>query len=145
MSTINWQEEVWKRKEDFIKGIKIEKESGNIKIINSLGKEMPATNLSAGERQIYVLSLIWGLLKISDKRIPLVFDTLLGRLDKSHKKNILQHFLHTTGEQVIVLATDSELSDESLTYLDPYVKTSYAIDFNSIDRDVTILNRSKVV
>ena len=133
------------RKDDFIKGIRINSENGDIRIINSLNKEMPAKNLSAGERQIYVLSLLWGVLKISDKRIPLVFDTLLGRLDKSHKENILKNFLNTVGEQVIILATDSELNDESIMHLTPYINQSYTIDFNSKDRDVTITKDEQVI
>ncbi|SNS20408.1 DNA sulfur modification protein DndD [Anaerovirgula multivorans] len=133
------------RKDDFIQKIEIDKTTGQIYLINSLGMPMPEDNLSAGEKQIYILSLLWGMLQVSGRKIPLVFDTLLGRLDKSHKSNIVKNFLHTCGEQVIILATDSEIDDEYNDLLSPYVSQNYKIDFDTQSKSVKIKNEMKVI
>jgi DNA sulfur modification protein DndD len=119
------------RKDDFIKEIRIGKNQGEIQLINKLDMVIPHSNLSAGERQIYALSLLYGMLKTSTKQVPLVFDTLLGRLDTSHKANILSQFLKTCGEQVIVLATDTEIGEDEEKLLAPFMAQHYKIEFDA--------------
>lgn len=126
------------RKDDFIKRIDIDSTTSQIKLINKLDKVMPEDNLSAGEKQIYVLSLLWAMIRVSDRKIPLVFDTLLGRLDKSHKSNIISNFLHTCGDQVIIMATDSEIDDEYHQLLKPFIGKYYKIDYDNMENKVTI-------
>ncbi|MCT4584198.1 MAG: DNA sulfur modification protein DndD [Peptostreptococcaceae bacterium] len=126
------------RKDDFIKNITIDKDTSKVHLHDKLDNQMPEDNLSAGERQIYILSLLWGMLKVSNRKIPLVFDTLLGRLDKSHKSNIVKHFLHSCGEQVVILATDSEIDTHYKELLDPYINKYYVIDFNNNSNNVDI-------
>lgn len=43
------------RKEDFIREIRIDPENEQFKIYNRLNNEVPESNLSAGERQIFIL------------------------------------------------------------------------------------------
>jgi len=126
------------RKDDFIRRIDIDSNTTQISLINKLNKVMPEDNLSAGEKQIYVLSLLWAMINVSDRKIPLVFDTLLGRLDKSHKSNIVSNFLPTCGEQVIILATDSEIDDEYHELLSPFISKYYKIDYDSTQNKVAI-------
>jgi len=126
------------RKDDFIKEIKIDIDSEQFMLFNSFGGQVYEANLSAGERQIFILSVVWGLLKISKRRIPIVFDTLLGRLDNTHKKNIVEHFLHELGDQIIVLATDSEIDDGYLDLMKDYISKRYVIDFESETKQVSI-------
>lgn len=122
------------RKEDFINDIRIDLETEQFEILNKTGSVVPEENLSAGERQIYILSILWGLLKISNRKIPIVFDTLLGRLDKTHKHNIIHHFLHDLGQQIIILATDTEIDDEYVDMLSPFISKHYQIAYdNSIE------------
>lgn len=126
------------RKEDFIQKIKVDSITGKIILINKLGEELPKENLSAGEKQLYILSVLYGMIKVSEKNVPLVFDTLLGRLDKTHKSNIVQHFLSTAGEQVIILATDSEIDDEYRSLLSPYINKYYSLDYDNQNNKVLL-------
>lgn len=119
------------RKEDFINDIQINLETEQFEILNKTGGIVPEENLSAGERQIYILSILWGLLKISNRRIPIVFDTLLGRLDKTHKHNIINHFLHDLGQQIIILATDTEIDDKYVNMLSPFISKHYQITYDN--------------
>lgn len=126
------------RKDDFIKEITINPDTLDISLINKLGIEMPESNLSAGEKQIYILSFLWAMLKVSNRKVPLVFDTLLGRLDESHKENIVTKFLPTCGEQVIILSTDSEVNDKYHKLLSPFISNHYSINFDSHTNRVII-------
>ncbi|BES64347.1 DNA sulfur modification protein DndD [Gottschalkiaceae bacterium SANA] len=133
------------RKDDFIKEIRIGKNQGEIQLINKLDMVIPHSNLSAGERQIYALSLLYGMLKTSTKQVPLVFDTLLGRLDTSHKANIISQFLKTCGEQVIVLATDTEIGVKEEKLLAPFMAQHYKIEFNAELNSSVVEKKTEVI
>jgi DNA sulfur modification protein DndD len=74
--------------------------------------ENEVRRLSAGEREILALSMLWALGRISRRALPIVIDTPLGRLDRRHRDNIVESFLPNAAEQVIVLATDEEITEE---------------------------------
>ena len=82
---------------------------------------------SAGETQLLILSIIYGFVKLSKMTIPLVFDTLLGRLDDTHRKNVLVDYLPNISDQVIILATDSEINSEDERIIDNYVSKKYEL------------------
>lgn len=100
------------RKDDFIERVSI-KGHGEISIENKLGFEIPIGTLSSGEKQILILSIIFSLVNISKIEIPVIFDTLLGRLDKTHRDHIIEYYLPKISDQVIILATDSEIDDSN--------------------------------
>ena len=63
---------------------------------------------SAGAEQIVALALIDGLNKTSNKKAPIIMDTPLGRLDPTHRKNVLQ-YLPDMSEQVVLLVHEGEI------------------------------------
>ena len=71
---------------------------------------------SAGAEQVVALSLIDGLNKTSKTRGPIIMDTPLGRLDPSHRKNILQ-YLPDMSEQVVLLVHEGEIDSKRDTKL----------------------------
>jgi DNA sulfur modification protein DndD len=119
------------RKELFVTRVKIDPNSFQIKIFDSAQDEINIENLSAGEKQILLLSTVWAMATCSRRRLPFVFDTLLGRLDQTHKKRILSEFIPRCGEQVIILSTDSEINEEQYYIIKDFVSKTYTIDFNS--------------
>lgn len=126
------------RKEDFIKEVSIKDDLTNIRMINKLGYEVKKSSLSAGEKQIYILSLLYALIKTSRREIPLVFDTLLGRLDHSHKEKIICKFLPQSSCQTIVLSTDTEIDEKYYQKLKPYIAREYLINFDESQNKVNI-------
>jgi DNA sulfur modification protein DndD len=109
-------------------------------LFNSTNEEISKENLSAGEKQILLLSTIWAMAMSSKRRLPFVFDTLLGRLDQTHKKSIIEHFLPQCGDQVIILSTDSEIDREHFKLIKPSVAKVYTIDFNASKSTVDATN-----
>jgi len=71
----------------------------------------------------------------------MVFDSLLGRLDKTHRQNILSLYLPKSGPQSIVLATDTEIDAHYYGLLKPHIAKEYHIDYNPDTQTIDIQNR----
>lgn len=128
------------RKELFVVRVWIHPETFQLKLYNSLNEEILIDNLSAGEKQILLLSTIWAMAKSSNRRLPFIFDTLLGRLDQTHKKSIIENFIPKCGDQVIILSTDSEVDGEHYRMIQPSVSREYVLDFNTETSTVDVYN-----
>lgn len=126
------------RKKDFIKNITINAESFEIKLFNEFG-EVKNDSLSAGEKQIYILCLLGAFLKASNKEIPLIFDTLLGRLDMEHRVNIIKNYLPKVSKQILILSTDSEVTSENYEILSDSVSKEYNLEYNAAGQYVSII------
>ncbi|WP_379135230.1 DNA sulfur modification protein DndD [Paenibacillus sp. sgz500958] len=128
------------RKELFVVRLWIHPETFQLRLYNSLNEEILKGNLSAGETQILLLSTIWAMAKSSNRRLPFIFDTLLGRLDQTHKKSIIENFIPRCGDQVIILSTDSEVDEEHYKLINRAVSKEYVLDFNTEDSNVHVHN-----
>ena len=115
------------RKENFISEI-ILTEHG-ICFLDFESNELSHLQISAGERQIFTLCLLISILKTTKRVTPLVFDTLLGRLDQNHRQNLLNTLLDSTSGQVIILATDSEIDHDTLNSLSNRINKTIEIDY----------------
>ncbi len=98
-------------KEDLISKVKIDEKTYSINLLDS--KNNIVSRMSAGESEIFALSLLQALGEVSNRRLPVVIDTPLGRLDYSHRKSIVSNYFHNVSEQVFILSTDTEI-DQSL-------------------------------
>lgn len=97
--------------------------------------------LSKGEKQIYVLSLYWGLIRLSSHEVPFVIDTPYARIDTEHRDNITTKFLPNIGQQVIVLSTDEEIDQTYYNMLKPHIAQEYLLVFNPEEKKTDIHNR----
>ncbi|MGQ3380770.1 DNA sulfur modification protein DndD [Priestia endophytica] len=128
------------RKKEYLSTIKIDSNSFNVTLYNKNGEELNKDTLSAGERQILLISIIWAMLKASGRRLPLVFDTLLGRLDNTHKESLLTSFIPLCGEQVIILSTDSEIDSKQYSLIQSSLANQYTIEYNTKEEKVDVKN-----
>ena len=78
-------------------------------------------SLSSGIRQLIATALLWALKVVSGKTVPLIIDTPLGRIDKTHQENLLKYYYPDVGDQVIILPTDSELDERKYDLLRPHI------------------------
>lgn len=96
------------RKDRLIQGVEIDPESFAVTLYGTHGTLHPSA-LSAGERQLTALSLLWALARAAGRPLPVVIDTPLGRLDASHRQHVVKRYLPAASHQVVVLSTDTEI------------------------------------
>lgn len=116
-------------KGDFYDEIEIDEETLDISIKTIHGNKKPHTELSAGERQIFATSLLWALAEISDRPLPFIVDTPLGRLDNDHRDNLITHFFPEAAHQVIIFSTDTEIDDSQYQKLEGYISNAYHLEY----------------
>ncbi|SIS46357.1 DNA sulfur modification protein DndD [Salimicrobium flavidum] len=126
------------RKQRYISAISIEAESFDISLYDKDQNELNMDKLSAGEKEILLLSLIWAMFKASGRRVPFIFDTLLGRLDKTHKSTVLSKLIPASGEQTLLLSTDTEIDEFHYDLIKPHLSHVYTLDFNNEKQSVSI-------
>lgn len=76
---------------------------------NSEKEIVPRKSLSAGEKQMMVIALLWSLAICSKKRLPVIIDTPLSRLDSLHRQSLINVYFPKASDQTIILSTDSEI------------------------------------
>jgi DNA sulfur modification protein DndD len=125
-------------KSDLIGNIFIDPDSLRINLQDKQGRKIIKARLSSGERQMLAISILWGLAKSSGKKLPVIIDTPMGRLDSSHRMNFAIRYLPNASHQVIVLSTDTEIIGPYLSELGPYIGRRYLLNFNEEVQQTTI-------
>lgn len=98
-----------------------------IKLLGEAGDEITPSELSAGERQLFAISMLWALGRTSGRELPMIIDTPLSRLDGQHRTNLMSNYVPHTSAQVIMLCTDTELTPDLSAIIAPYVSRRFEI------------------
>src|SRR5206468_1340106 len=112
------------RKNDLVHGLTINPRTFEVTLFDIGAQPIPKASLSAGEKQIYALSLLWALAKVSGRALPVIIDTPLGRLDSVHRQYLLERYFPVASHQVIILSTDTEVDRTYFEMLKPYTSHS---------------------
>jgi DNA sulfur modification protein DndD len=120
------------RKGDMVKSIDISADTFGIRLEDTRGREIPKAALSAGEKQILAIALLWGLARVSRRPLPVIIDTPLGRLDSEHRRLLLEEYLPHASHQVIVLSTDTEVDRELFPIVAPAVARCYHLEYDRL-------------
>lgn len=126
------------RKESLIDRIEIDPTSFELKLFGRAGRNIQPSDLSAGERQLTALSLLWGLARASGRPLPLIIDTPLGRLDSTHRQLMLERYLPKASHQTIVLSTDTEVDEAALQMLGSAVGRTYRLTHSDSDQKTVV-------
>ena len=98
-----------------------------VSILDSEGNDVPKESLSTGEKQIYISCLIKAILMEGIQNFPIFIDTPLGRLDHEHIENILKDYYPELSSQVVLLATNNEITPRRFNSIVSKVAKSYLI------------------
>lgn len=118
------------RKSDLIVNVTIDPDTFEIQLTDSAWRHLSPERLSAGERQLLAVSLLWALAKASGQAAPTVIDTPLGRLDSQHRERLVQRYFPLAGDQVILLSTDEEIDQRLYNDLLPRLSRSYTVVYD---------------
>ncbi len=123
--------EMWNRlshKTMFVKDIRVMPDSNfEVKLYDTFNNEIDKTKMSAGEREIYAIALLWALVQVSGKKLPIIIDTPFGRLDSLHRKNLVQYYFPKASHQVILLSQDEEIVNDYYKILEPCISNEFTI------------------
>ena len=126
------------RKESLVEKLRIDPNTFRISLTGKNGTPLEAEQLSAGERQLLAIALLWGLGKASAKPLPIAIDTPLGRLDSSHRTRLIDNYFGQASHQVLLFSTDEEIAGEYLERLQPWIGKKYQLDYNDTSGSTTI-------
>jgi len=98
-----------------------------VSILDAEGNDVPKESFSTGEKQIYISCLIKAILKEAIQDFPIFIDTPLGRLDHEHIENILRDYYPELSSQVVLLATNNEITPRRFNSIVSKVAKSYLI------------------
>lgn len=118
------------RKVDVVQRIELDDKKYEPRLLDRRGERLPLGGQSAGEKEIYALSLLWALSKSSGRDLPVVIDTPLARLDSDHREHIVKRYLPEAGCQVIVLSTDTEIDRENFEAINRHVARGLRLEFD---------------
>ena len=113
-----------------IKDITIDDRTYEIKITDRNGHEIRKSSMAAGEKEVFAISLLWGLAQTSELKLPIIIDTPLSRLDSTHRDNIVNNYFPNAGEQVIILSTDTEIDTNYYRALKPRLSGAASLEFD---------------
>ncbi len=118
------------RKGALVTRLSIDPESYALTLYGRDGDMLSAERLSAGERQLLAIALLWGLAKASGRPLPTAIDTPLGRLDSGHRMHLVERYLPYASHQVLLLSTDEEITGEYLERLNPWIGRTYQLSYD---------------
>jgi DNA sulfur modification protein DndD len=110
----------------------------SVTLYDRQNQPLPKAQLSAGEKQIYAISMLWALGKISGRPLPIIVDTPLARLDREHRKLLVRHYFPVASHQIILLSTDTEVDQSSFVELRRCISREYSLEFDPVEYSTTI-------
>ncbi len=121
-------------KQQLVEKVVINPDDFSITLLDSLGAILPKDHLSEGEKQIFAISVLWGLSQASARPLPAIIDTPMGRLDSEHRKQLVERYFPHASHQVIILSTDTEIEVKYFEQLKPCVARAYHLNYDEAGR-----------
>ena len=118
------------RKGDVIADVRVDAETFSVTLIDRDGREIAKDALSAGEKQVYAIAMLWALARTSGRALPMIIDTPLARLDSDHRLNLMERYFPEVSHQVVMLSTDTEVDAGLLARVSPAVSHAYHLEYD---------------
>ena len=125
-------------KQQLIYRIDMNPETLDYYYVNKSGNEISKNTLSAGEKQLMVISMLWALGICSKKKLPVIIDTPLARLDSVHRKALINKYFPYASEQTIILSTDAEIDNTYYDVIKEYIGNEYTLVYDDDTKHSTI-------
>jgi DNA sulfur modification protein DndD len=122
------------RKQTFIQRISVDPETFSITLYDETGRAIGKHRLSEVEKQIFAISVLWGLARASARQLPFIIDTPMARLDAAHRQNLIERYFPNASHQVIILSTDTEVDRRYYDVLQPSVARAFHLDYDEGER-----------
>jgi DNA sulfur modification protein DndD len=128
------------RKQRLIDDLRLDPETFQLSLFDSEARLISPDRLSAGERQLLAVALLWGLARVSGRQLPTIIDTPLGRLDSTHRRLIAERYFPNASHQVLLLSTDEEIDESLLEIIQPAVGRSYELRYDDATSSTSVFD-----
>ena len=125
-------------KSNLIDRVEINSDTLEISYYDSNDREVEKTSLSAGEKQLVVVSILWALAICSQKKLPVIIDTPLSRLDSLHRESLITTYFPQASEQTIILSTDSEIGKAEYELMKNNVGDEFTLYYDEDEKSTKI-------
>ncbi|MGR5520880.1 DNA sulfur modification protein DndD [Vibrio sp. PNB22_4_2] len=126
------------RKEDLQLTAAINPSSFDVELLDEHGIKINRKAMSAGEKQIYAISILEALGRTSGRKLPIIIDTPLGRLDSHHRDKLVENYFPTASHQVVILSTDTEIDRNYTSLIQDDIARTYEICFDGTTKSSTL-------
>ncbi len=126
------------RKEDLQLSASINPTSFDVELMDEHGIKINRKAMSAGEKQIYAISILEALGRTSGRKLPIIIDTPLGRLDSHHRDKLVENYFPTASHQVVILSTDTEIDRNYTDLIQDDIARTYEICFDGATKSSTL-------
>ncbi len=125
-------------KKNLIDKVLMNENTLDLSYVNHEGKEVEKSSLSAGEKQLMIISLLWALAICSKRKLPVIIDTPLSRLDSNHRETLINSYFPNASEQTIILSTDSEITPEYYNMMKENVGDEFTLVYDDATKSTSI-------
>lgn len=125
-------------KQNLIEKIVMNPKTLDIVYLNKDEKEVSKDSLSAGEKQLMVIAILWALAICSKKKLPVIIDTPLSRLDSEHRTAMITTYFPNASDQTIILSTDSEIDSTYYEMMKESVGDEFTLNYDDESRSTSI-------
>ncbi len=126
------------RKEDLQLSASINPASFDVELVDEHSIKINRKAMSAGEKQIYAISILEALGRTSGRKLPIIIDTPLGRLDSHHRDKLVENYFPTASHQVVILSTDTEIDRNYTNLIKDDIARTYEICFDGATKSSTL-------
>ena len=128
------------RKQSLVTRLHIDPNTCSLELYGADNSVIRPERLSAGERQLLAVALLWGLGRAAGKPLPVVIDTPMGRLDSIHRQRLVEKYFPRASHQVLLLSTDEEIDAEQFHRLKPFISHVYRLDFDPVGSSTRVVH-----
>ena len=127
-------------KDSLVSKISVDPDTLDVTIFDIEGNELLKNQLSAGEQQMFAVSIVWALALTSGYKAPVIIDTPMARLDSENRANFVKNYLPAASSQVVVLSTDEEIIGRYHDMIRSNVIDYYTLQYREDEQCTSIIN-----
>lgn len=125
-------------KKNLIQEIVMNSETLDMQYLDENGNEVSKESLSAGEKQLMVIAILWALALCSKKKLPVIIDTPLSRMDSQHRTSIISTYFPNASDQTIILSTDTEIDQNYYEMMKNSVGDEFTLVYSEETKSTSI-------
>lgn len=125
-------------KKNLIQEIVMDPETLDMQYLDEKGDAVSKESLSAGEKQLMVIAILWALALCSKKKLPVIIDTPLSRLDSQHRTSIISTYFPNASDQTIILSTDTEIDHNYYEMMKESVGDEFTLIYSEETKSTSI-------